>query len=257
MPSAAGRGGGGSASPRAGEGSPPEHRWIEAAEPPRKGQPLEGAEPKAQAGQHPRREGAQELGDGAGDVEVALGRGQPVDARGHRRADRAQGALLSGREPWRAPSAGGGGSADPARQHPEVEREQRQEAVDEEVQQVVEDLFVDQEEGEGAERGGGLAGGEDQQQRPVADDVGLRDQADPGDHHHVGEGERQPEVLLGVRRPVVVAEPFADVGDHVEDAARHGDEEDADHGEADGEQAQVEDDESLCARTLHGRRRAL
>ena len=72
---------------------------------------------------------------------------------------------------------------------------------------------VDEEEAERAERGGGLAGGEDQQQRPVADDVGLGDQADPGDHDHVGEGQRQPEVLLGVRGAGVVAEPFADVGD--------------------------------------------
>ena len=54
----------------------------------------------------------------------------------------------------------------------------------------------------------------------VADDVGLREQADPGDHDHVGEAERQPELLVAVGGAGVVAEPFAEVGDHVEDAAR-------------------------------------
>ena len=52
---------------------------------------------------------------------------------------------------------------------------QRQEAVDEEVEQVDEDVLVEEVEAERAERGGGLAGGEHQQQRPVADDVGLGD----------------------------------------------------------------------------------
>ena len=80
--------------------------------------------------------------------------------------------------PGGAPSTGVGGAADPAGQRPEPERGDRQEAVDEEVQEVDEDVFVDEEEGEGGQRGGGLAGGEDQQQRPVADDVGLGDQAD-------------------------------------------------------------------------------
>ena len=51
------------------------------------------------------------------------------------------------------------------------------------------------------------------------------------------------------------AEVVAEVGDHVEDAVGDGDEEDADDREADREQAQVEDDESLCALALH--RRAL
>ena len=59
--------------------------------------------------------------------------------------------------------------------------------------------WIEEVEAERAERGGGLAGGEDQQQRPVADDVGLDDQADAGDHDHVGEAERQPELLLGLR----------------------------------------------------------
>ena len=45
---------------------------------------------------------------------------------------------------------------------------------------------------------GGLAGREDEEQRAVADDVGLDDEADAGDHHHVGESEREPE-LLGLR----------------------------------------------------------
>ncbi len=39
-------------------------------------------------------------------------------------------------------------------QRPEPEREQRQRAVDEEVEQVDEDVFLDQEEGERGERGG-------------------------------------------------------------------------------------------------------
>ena len=56
-----------------------------------------------------------------------------------------------------------------------------------------------------------------------------------------------------MRRPGVVAEPFADVGDDVEDAAGDGDEEDADDGEGDREQAQVEDDESLGGGSLHAR----
>ena len=73
---------------------------------------------------------------------------------------------------------GRGGRADPAGQRPEPEREQGQEAVDEEVEQVDEDVFVEEVEAERAERGGGLAGGEDEQQRPVADDVGLGDEAD-------------------------------------------------------------------------------
>ena len=150
-------------------------RGVEAAEAPGEGQPLEGAQAELEPGQDPRRDRAEEVGHRPGDVDVALGRGQAVDARRHRRADRAQGALLSGRKPRRALSTGVDGAADAAGQDPEPEREQRQEAVDEEVEQVDEDVFLDQEEGERAERGGGLAGGEDQQQRPVADDVGLGD----------------------------------------------------------------------------------
>ncbi len=147
---------------------------VEAAEAPGEGQPLEGPQAESQARQHAGRDRAQEVGDRPGDVDVALGGRQAVDARRHRRADRAQGALLSGREPWRALSTGVGRTADAAGQDPEPEREQRQEAVDEEVEQVDEDVFLDQEEGERAERGGGLADGEDEQQGAVADDVGLR-----------------------------------------------------------------------------------
>ena len=98
--------------------------------------------------------------------------------------------------------------------------DERQEAVDEEVEQVDEDVGSKTKKASAAERGGRLAGREDQQQRPVADHVGLRQQADPGDHHHVGEAEREPELLLGVRGAGEVAEPFAEVGDHVEDAVR-------------------------------------
>ena len=79
---------------------------VEAAEAPGEGQPLEGAQAEPDPGQDPRRDRGQELGDRAGDVDVALGGGQPVDAGRHRLADRAQGALLGGREPRRAPSAG-------------------------------------------------------------------------------------------------------------------------------------------------------
>ena len=110
---------------------------------------------------------------------------------------------------------------------------------------------------ERAERGGGLPGGEDEQQRPVADHVHLRDQADAGDHDHVGEGQRQPEVLLGVRGAGVVAEPFADVGDHVEDAAGDGDEEDADDREADREQAQIQHRRTSLRALPASRRRTL
>ena len=60
---------------------------------------------------------------------------------------------------------GVGGPADPAGQRPEPEREQREEAVDEEVEQVDEDVLVEEEEAERGERGGGLAGREHQQQR--------------------------------------------------------------------------------------------
>ena len=92
-----------------------------------------------------------------------------------------------------------------------------------------------------------------QQQRPVANHVGLDDQADTGDDHHVGEGERQPEVLLRVGRAGEAADPVAEIGDHVQDSAGDGDEEDAHHGEAEGEQAQAEDDESLGGGPLHRR----
>ena len=54
-----------------------------------------------------------------------------------------------------------------------------------------------------------------------------------------------------MRRAGVVAEPFADVGDHVEHAAGDGDEEDADHGEAEREQAQAEDDECFGSISPH------
>ena len=101
---------------------------------------------------------------------------------------------------------GAAGAVDAAGQRPEPERQQRQEAVDEEVEQVDEDVLVEEVEAERAERGGGLAGGQHEQQRPVADDVGLGDEADAGDHDHVGEGERQPELLLGVRGAGEVAE---------------------------------------------------
>ena len=80
---------------------------------------------------------------------------------------------------------------------------------------------------------------------PVADDVGLGDQADAGDHDHVGEAERQPELLGAVRGAAEAAELVAEVGDRVEDAVGDGDEEDADDGEAEREQAQAEDDEAL------------
>ena len=82
---------------------------VEAAEAPGEGQPLEGAQAEPDPRQHPRRDRAEELGDRAGDVDVALRRGQAVEAGRHRRADRAQGALLGGREPRRALSAGAAG----------------------------------------------------------------------------------------------------------------------------------------------------
>ena len=70
---------------------------VEAAEAPGKGQPLESAQPQPQAGQDARRGRGEELGHRAGDLDLALRRWQPVDAGRHRLADRAQGALLSGR----------------------------------------------------------------------------------------------------------------------------------------------------------------
>ena len=149
-------------------------------------------------GQHPRRERLQELGDRAGDVDVALSRGQPVDAGPHRLADRAQGALLGGREPRRALSAGAGLAVDATDQRPEPERDEDERAVDEEVEQVGEDVVVEEVEAERGQRGGGLAGREQEQQGAVADDVGLGDEAEAGDHDHVGEAEREPE-LLGLR----------------------------------------------------------
>ena len=56
--------------------------------------------------------------------------------------------------------------------------EKGQEAVDEEVQQVDEDVLVEEVEAERAERRGGLADGEDDQERAIADHVGLGDDAD-------------------------------------------------------------------------------
>ena len=71
--------------------------------------------PNRQADEHPRRERCQELRDRPGDVYIALGHRQAVDAGRHRCADRAQGAFLSGGEPRRAPSTGCRRGAQPCR----------------------------------------------------------------------------------------------------------------------------------------------
>ena len=106
-PAAAARGGGGSASPPCWRRKSSRASRVEAAEAPREGQPLEGAQAEPDPAQDRCGETrGEELGDRAGDVDVALGRGQAVEARAHRLAERAQGALLGGREPRRAPSAG-------------------------------------------------------------------------------------------------------------------------------------------------------
>ena len=123
---------------------------VEAAEAPRERQPLEGAQSQPNPGQHPRRERLEELGDRAGHVDLALGGGQPVDAGPHRCADRAKGPLLGGREPRRALSAGAGPAVDATAQRPEPERDEHEAAVDEEVEQVGEYVFVEEVE---AERG--------------------------------------------------------------------------------------------------------
>ena len=85
----------------------------------------------------------------------------------------------------------------------------------------------------------------------VADDVGLGDEADPGDHDHVGEAERQPELLGSVRGAAEAADLVAEVGDRVEHPVGGGDEEDADHGEAEREQAQAQDDEAFGSLPPH------
>ena len=55
--------------------------------------------------------------------------------------------------------------------------------------------------------------------------------------------------MSGVRAEI--AEPVAEVGDHVADAVGDGDEEDADDGEAERQQAQAENDELLCRFSPH------
>jgi hypothetical protein len=223
---------------------------VHVAEAARERQPLEGAEAEAQLQQQLRWGGAQELGDRPGDVDLALGARQAVDPRRHRPADRAQGPAFGPSEAWRA-GARFERAIDPSGEDVEPERRQDQRAVDQGAQQVGEDVALEQEEGQRGARGGGLAGGEEEQQRPVADDVGLGDHADAGDHNHVGEAERQPEVLLRVGRPGVVAEDFAEVRHEVERGARQRDVEEADNGEGDREQAQGEDDESFRGVSLH------
>jgi hypothetical protein len=92
-----------------------------------------------------------------------------------------------------------GGLSDLAGDLPEVERDDGEEAVHDEVEEVDEHIAVEGVEAERPQRRGRLAGGEHEQDRPVADDVGLHQHADPGNDHHVGECERQPEVLDRVR----------------------------------------------------------
>ena len=114
---------------------------VEAAEAPGEGQPLEGAQAEPDPASASR--GESEVRNSATGPETSTSRsaaGRPSSAGRHRLADRAQGALLGGREPRRALSAGGRRAADAAGQRPEPERQQRQEAVDEEVEQVDEDV---------------------------------------------------------------------------------------------------------------------
>ncbi len=103
---------------------------VEPAEAPGERQPLEGAQAELDPSQEAGRDRGQELGDRAGHLDLALRRRQTVDARRHRRADRAQGALLSGGEPWRALSTGVDRAADPTRERPQPQSQQGEEAVD-------------------------------------------------------------------------------------------------------------------------------
>jgi hypothetical protein len=67
----------------------------------------------------------------------------------------------------------------------------------------------------------------------------LNDGADPCDHDHVREAEREPELLHRLRRPREASEVVSQVRDHVQNAVGRGDEQDPDDCEAHREQAEV------------------
>src|ERR1044072_1328264 len=93
--------------------------------------------------------------------------GSPSTAGGHRSGDGAKRARLGGGHPRRALSAGVG-AVDLAAQRPKPKRRQSQEAIDEEVEQVDENVLVEDEETKRAKRGGRLAGRQAHPQKAVA-----------------------------------------------------------------------------------------